>query len=369
MPSIAYDPHIFYSQEHGGISRYFCEIASRIEKYPGVQTTIVAPLHINSHLMAMPNSLVSGFKAPDTKLNRLPLRKLAVFLGDIILRAKQPDIVHETYYYPRRIGSRSARRVLTIYDMIYEKFASSFPANDRTSRYKALAAKRADHIICISESTRRDAMEILGLSIDQTSVIYLGYDLMEGHNKNFETPPPKSDKPFLLYVGNRDGYKNFSALLRAISISRQLRTHFNLICFGGGAFSRKEINTIISFNLDTGQVIQHSGNDRVLANLYRNAFAFVYPSLYEGFGIPPLEAMSFDCPVVCSNTSSIPEVVGNAGEYFDPYDPESICQALELVVNSEFRRNDLKAKGQLRLTKFSWDQCASETLEVYKKLL
>ena len=280
-----------------------------------------------------------------------------------------PDIIHETYYYPRHIGPLSARRVLTIYDMIHEKFASEFHTCDKTSSHKALAATRADHIICISESTRRDVVEILGLPIERTSVIHLGYGLMEGESGILEAPKLPLKKPFLLYVGNRGGYKNFLMLLRALATSKQLRTQVRLICFGGGTFSGEEIKVIRSFGLETDNVIQLGGHDRVLANLYRKASAFVYPSLYEGFGIPPLEAMSYSCPVVCSNTSSIPEVVGNAGEYFDPRDPESMRLAIERVLESIEVQEDLRAKGRLRLTAFSWDRCATETLEIYKKLI
>jgi glycosyltransferase involved in cell wall biosynthesis len=106
----------------------------------------------------------------------------------------------------------------------------------------------------------------------------------------------------------------------------------------------------------------------LLAKLYKFARAFIYPSLYEGFGIPPLEAMSHGCPVVCSNTSSIPEVVGDAGEYFDPVDTGSMREAIEHVVGSDSHRNLLIAKGYERLKSFSWDRCAAETLDVYRRL-
>jgi glycosyltransferase involved in cell wall biosynthesis len=112
-----------------------------------------------------------------------------------------------------------------------------------------------------------------------------------------------------------------------------------------------------------------NGNDRKLASFYSGAALFVYPSLYEGFGIPPLEAMSMDCPVVCSNNSSIPEVVGDAAEYFDPNDTESIRKAMELVLNSTARQAELINKGQIRCTQFSWERCAEETLAIYRNLI
>ena len=375
---IAYDSQIFFMQTYGGVSRYFCEIASRIAKEPSVQVSIVAPMHSNAYLAHVPPGIVSGFRAPKTdrfqtkygtNYPRRALRGLGSLMGNWMLHAMKPDIVHETYFSPYRLGARRPRRVLTIYDMIHEKFASSFPRADKTARYKALATERADHVICISESTRRDAIEILGLHPDKTSVIYLGFDIMHADGERAGDLVSSTNNPFLLYVGIRGGYKNFLGLLEAYATSPQLRTGYRLICFGGGALSMDEQKAIHKLGLNSSQVMQLGGSDQSLASLYERASAFIYPSLYEGFGIPPLEAMSYDCPVVCSKTSSIPEVVGDAGEYFDPADIESMRAAIERVVTSDSHRKLLIAKGRARLKYFSWDRCAAETLDIYMKLV
>jgi glycosyltransferase involved in cell wall biosynthesis len=112
-----------------------------------------------------------------------------------------------------------------------------------------------------------------------------------------------------------------------------------------------------------------SGDDALLSRLYRQATAFVYPSLYEGFGIPPLEAMSFDCPVVCSNTSSIPEVVGDAARLFDPADIDALRAAIEAVVGSPDLRDNLVRRGRKRIRHFSWDRTAMETMDIYRELV
>ena len=375
---IAYDSQIFFMQTYGGVSRYFCEIASRIAKEPSVQVSIIAPMHSNAYLAHVPPGIVSGFRAPKTdrfqtkygtNYPRRAMRGLGSLMGNWMLHAMKPDIVHETYFSPYRLGARRPRRVLTIYDMIHEKFASSFPYEDKTARYKALAAERADHVIFISESTRRDAIEILGLPPDKTSVVYLGFDLMNTTGGGVEELVLPTREPFLLYVGNRGGYKNFLRLLEAYGVSPQLKTGYKLICFGGGAFHADELNTMQTLRLDSGQVTQLGGDDQLLAKLYECASAFIFPSLYEGFGIPPLEAMSHDCPVVCSNKGSIPEVVGDAGEYFDPADIESMRAAIERVVTSDSHRKLLIAKGRARLKYFSWDRCAADTLDIYMKLV
>jgi glycosyltransferase involved in cell wall biosynthesis len=374
---IAYDSQIFCIQTYGGVSRYFCEIASRIAKEPDVQVSIAAPMHFNAYLAHMPAGIVSGFRVPNMDRFRtdsgknyphMALRGLNLLMGDLMLRAMRPDIIHETYFISYRPGSRRARRVITIHDMIHEKFPTNFPYSDKTARYKALAAKRADHIICVSESTRRDAIEILGLPPDKVSVIYHGFDLMKATASNVEEQALSTNGPFLLYVGHRGGYKNFLRLLEAYSASATLKTEYKLVCFGGGAFLQDELNAMQALGMSTGQVIQLGGDDQLLAKLYSGASAYILPSLYEGFGIPPLEAMSYGCPVVCSNTSSIPEVVGDAGEYFNPADTESMRAAIEHVVSSESHRTLLIARGHERLKNFSWDRCASQTLDIYRKL-
>lgn len=366
---VVYDPQIFSAQAYGGVSRYFCEIASRIAREPSVQVSIIAPMYINAYLEHVPRGLVSGFRAPKTKHPRMLLRGLSMLIGDWMIRAKAPDIVHETYFFPYGLGPRRARRVLTIYDMIHEKFALNVPHADRIARYKALAAARADHVVCISESTRCDAIDILGLRPDKTSVIYLGFEMMNPDRGSIGNLVLPTNRPFLLYVGNRGGHKNFLSLLEAYATSPQLRAGYGLICFGGGKFNIDELKATQKLGLDSSQVMQFGGGDQLLASLYERASAFIYPSLYEGFGIPLLEAMSYDCPVVCSKTSSIPEVVGDAGAYFDPRDIESMRLAIERVVESDGNRELFIARGHERLKCFSWDRCAAETLDIYTKLI
>jgi glycosyltransferase involved in cell wall biosynthesis len=366
---VAYDSQIFSGQVYGGVSRYICEIATRISKDSDISVKTVAPMYVNAYLESMPKRILSGFKSPfPYDFLRLYQRALSLLLGDTMLRFMRPDIVHETYYFKYPLGSKRAVRVLTIYDMIHEKFESQFQYGDKTAKHKAAAAERADHIICISESTKRDVIEILGIKPEKISVIHLGFDLIKGNADKDSQPECAVDKPYLLYVGTRGGYKNFQPMLQAYATSQLLKSEFNLVCFGGGSFNTEELVLMKKLDLGANQVYQFSGDDELLAQYYKGASAFVFPSLYEGFGIPPLEAMSYSCPVVCSNTSSIPEVVGDAGQYFNPYDVKSMQIAIELVVESAELKKSLIAKGKGRLNQFSWDKCAAETLAVYKGL-
>jgi glycosyltransferase involved in cell wall biosynthesis len=253
--------------------------------------------------------------------------------------------------------------------MIHEKFQSGFHVSDRTSQYKANAAKRADHVICISESTRQDVVEILKVPSEKTSVVHLGFDLMLEPGAAVSNPYVEERLPYLLYVGQRGGYKNFMRLLDAMGSSNIIREQFNLVCFGGGDFTATERLAMDTKNFRTGQVSQISGSDGLLSTLYKEASMLIYPSLYEGFGIPPLEAMAHGCPVICSDTSSMPEVVGNAAVYFDPNSVESLIAALESLAFSKSLRGELVEKGRARLPFFSWDQCARSTHSIYQKLL
>ena len=161
---------------------------------------------------------------------------------------------------------------------------------------------------------------------------------------------------------------SFDGLLKACAISNVIKNKIKIVAFGGGRFSSQEILNINEFGFKDGFVQQVGGNDEVLASLYANALCFIYPSLYEGFGLPPLEAMAGGCPVISSNSSSMPEVVNNAGLYFDPCDLDDMRNAIETVCfSSELRAKLIKA-GNENVKKFSWDKCAQKTLAIYEKL-
>jgi glycosyltransferase involved in cell wall biosynthesis len=282
-----------------------------------------------------------------------------------MLRRHSPDIVHRTYYAPGQPAIEGARTVITVYDMIHERFHEQM-ADDANAHGKRAAIAAADHAICISECTRRDLIELFDVDPAKTSVVHLGFDLMPaGAGPTLATP----GREFLLYVGQRAGYKNFGGLLAALAGSPRLSASFDIVCFGGGDFNAAERQAIAAAGLKPGQVRQLGGTDAVLAQLYAQAAVFVYPSLYEGFGIPPLEAMSFGCPVVCGEVASLPEVAGDAASYFQPDEPESLAAAIERVVAQPDYRADLVSRGHQRLKLFSWQRCAEQTFGIYERLL
>ena len=365
---IAFDHQIFGWQKYGGISRYYCELASELANGSEQTVAVISPFYINEHLRKASARLqVIGTKVPGYPKAGRPLRALNSMLVAPLLRSFHPDIVHETYYSTTHHRIKKAKRVLTVFDMIHERFSDMYSPLDLVRKEKADAVAHADHVICISAQTQQDLVNLLGVDPEKTTVVHLGYRLKAGSRTI--TLPVHAQRPFLLFVGIRVGYKNFEGMLKAYAASSVLRSAFDIICFGGGAFSYSECALIQKLGLSADHLHQVAGGDGILAEFYRKATAFVYPSLYEGFGLPPLEAMSFDCPVVCSGASSIPEVVGDAGAFFDPCDIDAIRSALELVVSDSAIRRTLIERGRKRIQQFSWARCAQETLDVYRKVM
>jgi len=364
---VAFDHQIFAWQQYGGISRYMTELAGQLAVACKQEVSIFAPFYINNYVKYLPTEVrLFGIRAPVFKYCGRIYRPINYWIAYLAIRRFRPDVVHETYFSSIGVVSGNAKVVLTVYDMIDEIFSNVCSSISPVRKEKALAVERADHIICISESTRRDLIRILNVPIEKTSVVHLGFSLTTAPQES----PRGLQKPsnFILYVGSRKGHKNFYGLLHAYAKSDFLKDKYSLVCFGGGEFTTNEIALYEGLGLNSNQVQQASGDDAVMQGYYKLAKVFVYPSLYEGFGIPPLEAMSFNCPVVCSNTSSMPEVVGNAALMFDPNNYDSIKLAIEKVIENEGLRNCLIERGREQVTLFSWEKCAQETHEVYKKV-
>ncbi|NGM86013.1 glycosyltransferase family 4 protein [Parapusillimonas sp. SGNA-6] len=364
---IAFDYQIFALQACGGISRYVTRLAEHLCKI-GEEVRIFSPLHCNEYLASLHEPLRNGHRICRTASKAM---RLTLPYNHLVCQRKvsawEADIVHETYFSAFNAKSKKPT-VLTVYDMVHERYPAEFSRLNRLSDHKRKAVQRADHVICISESTRRDLHAFVDVPSDKVSVVHLGFDSFS-NCLPLRSSVTEGRRPYLLFVGNRQGYKNFTGLLRAIAQSGQLFPTFDLVAFGGGRFTNEEQTLIRSLGYHSSQVRHAGGSDVDLAKLYQDAAALIYPSFYEGFGLPPLEAMAHNCAVVVSNTSSIPEVVGDAGEYFDPTSVCDIAAAIERVVLSPERALALVRRGHERLTHFSWEACARETLSVYKKLL
>lgn len=334
----------------------------------GEDVGVFSPLYRNQYGRQLQQKIVHGRYVKD-----YPSRcaDTAVSLNGLIarqqLRAWQPDVVHETYFSNTRSGSGKIPTVLTVFDMIGElglDAEAPSPAELRRSK-KYAAVKRADHVVCISEYTRQDLIRLYDVAPAKTSTIHLGCAVATPA----DTLALKVVKPYLLFVGLRGGYKNFARFIQGFASSAPLRSSFDIVAFGGGGFGTEEQAQLQALKLPPDQVRQIDGDDTGLATYYRQASALVYPSCYEGFGLPPLEAMAYQCPVVSGQLTAMPEVIGDAAEFFEPTDVANIAEAIQKVVFSPERTKELIAKGLARVQQFTWQNCAARHLDLYQELV
>lgn len=359
-----YDGKIYAMQKAGGINRYF---ANLIQRLPEDITPILTlskrrsfnyPVHPNIQLFYYERH---GFR---------PIR-VSYWLEKYYFRSvttlNHPHIVHPTYYSlltRQDVNKYRCPVVLTVWDMIHERFTEQVDPMGQVVEEKRKAILAAQAIICISENTKKDLLEKYPLLEHKVAVTYLASEIDVSLSYGSE-PVPK--RPYYLYIGSRYSYKNFDGLLFAFAKAVSQQPDIAL-CVVGSPFNEKEEKLIADLKL-SGHVEHYQyTNDCHLAKLYRCSVAFVYPSLYEGFGIPPLEAMSCKTAVVASNCSSIPEVVGDAGLLFNPKATADLADILLLLLDSPIERDRLVAKGYQRSQMFSWDKTVAQTVDVYRSV-
>lgn len=364
---ILYDHQIFSSQKYGGISRYFYELINEFNH--------VNDMEINTALFLSNNHYISDkklvqhfqfFSNKDFRGKSKLLNAINKFSSIKELKKQDFDVFHPTYYDPYFLDYLGNKPfVLTVYDMIHEKFSNLFSPNDPTTQNKKRLVEKASKIIAISESTKRDLIELFGTEESKIEVVYLGNSMSLDSQSVLKIDIP--DK-YILFVGSRFGYKNFDRFFEAIRPLLEQDKSLSLVCAGGGAFKSADLSRFESLGIHN-QIRQYDLDDSTLAYLYKNARLFVFPSLYEGFGIPVLESFACNCPLACSNTSSLPEIAGNGAAYFDPYDVESIRQTIQNIIDDENTSIHLVANGAERLKDFSWEKTALQTKKVYERVL
>jgi glycosyltransferase involved in cell wall biosynthesis len=368
--NILYDHQVFAAQRYGGVSRIFYELISRIVEKKDVDLHLFHGYYINDFPLGDLKDRMAFYFGK--RAIRFPyIHVLLKPLNDIIfqtsLSGKPIDLYHPSNYSAAVSKWRKSPVVLTVNDMIPELFPGNFRDLRSRLRSKRKCIERADQIITISHLTRQDLLNYYQVEKEKIRVIYPGAPSAIRKSVR-EHPRFRHRKPFILYVGTRkQGYKNFKNLLLAYCTSKKINRDFDLLCFGSHPFSKNEKRLLAQMGcLDS--VFQITGGDRLLSRLYAGTAAFIYPSFYEGFGLPPLEAMAYGCPVVASAAGAIPEVLGDAFEYFDPHEPESIASSIESVLFNDSLRRELVKKGTLQVKKYSWDKMANETYRVYKEL-
>ena len=365
---ILFDHQIFTSQIYGGISRYFFELMKNFRNNDEVECELSLRYSNNYYLKELDNlPYKTFFKRHSFKGKYRLLNIINKKISEKYISKGDYDLFHPTYYDPYFLDFLNGKPfVLTILDMIHEIFPEIFPLKDKTSERKKLLAQKAAKIIAISENTKRDIIKFLGIGENKIEVIYLGNSLKI--KKDIKTINIKIPEKYILFVGSRRGYKNFELFIEVISPLINDDNKLNIVCAGGGKFNNKEIEKLKNLKIKD-KVFYYSGSDSILAYLYQKAVAFIFPSLYEGFGIPVLESFASGCPVICSKTSSLPEVAGDAVVYFDPTDKLSMLNSIKKVIYDDELRKQLMDKGIERVKEFTWKKTAEKTKKIYEEIL
>lgn len=353
---VLYDAQIFTSQKFGGISRYFVELMRNMPE--DITTDVAARYSHNVYIRdvkPIPDFPGVPFKKDIVKVLNNSCSRAKIAAGDF-------DVFHPTYYNPYFLRQLKRPYVVTVHDMIHERFPESFSLSDPTVRFKREIVERADHIIAISESTRRDLIDMYGLSDDRVSVVYHGATCDSGVITSIGGLPER----YILFVGDRNRYKNFSRLAEAFAAICSRYPELQLVCTGR-SFNKHETAQLDLLGI-TSRVKHFFVSDSQLRYLYAHADLFVFPSLFEGFGFPVLESFAAGCPIVLSNTSSLPEIAGDGGVYFDPTRVDEMSDAIVRVLDDRDLRQAMTRRGHEIVKQFTWQRTAALTADIYRVL-
>src|SRR6202167_3000630 len=347
---ILYDHQVFSLQDAGGASRYHFELVRNLQGSDGGEIEML--MGLNNSVMPFANlrQAHTNVLARNTGTNPGMVRYAVNELFSALmapLRGKV-DIYHPTLY--RALPwVRRRRIVVTHHDCIHERFPQLFSNAASIIETKRKLFAQADAIICVSQSSRNDLHHFYDVAEKKTHVVYHGFSPLQLAPGG----PPAVIEPYLLYVGSRTGYKNFGLLLEAFSRSG-LAAHYRLLAVGGGSFTPAEQERIALLKLGRSVTVVPKADDATLARAYRDAALFIYPSVYEGFGFPPLEAMSMGCPVLVNRTSSLPEVCGNAAFYFEASGAEELAAILESTLSDSQGLMMKRKLGEQRVRLYDW---------------
>lgn len=336
------DGIVFSLQKHGGISVYFHELIRYLNiNHIHAGFLIEEPSYYND--MSSGNS-VSIYYRQHRRFERYRSCRVP----------HSASIFHSSYY--RLADNKNIPTVVTVYDFVYERYYSGL-RRWLHSTQKNKSIRSAQSVVCISESTRQDYLKYIGEIPGQSVyVIHCGVSKVFHPVEHEHTPVP-----FILFVGQRGGYKNFRLVLDSMTFLPDIE----LLCVGGGQFDAKEFSGIHESIFSR---VKHAGfvDDEVLNMLYNQALCLVYPSSYEGFGIPVVEAMRAGCPVVSMDCKAVLEVGLDALTVVNDFDPRAMAVAINKTTTSD--RKSLIQRGYAVAERYSWEAAHKKTLEIYSSL-
>jgi len=358
---------VYYSQ--AGITQYTLRLIQGLAEIDRENEFIILQSRKDKHTIAVDKPNFKRVSLWTPSHHRLEQYTLHIEISGLDL-----DVLHSPDFIPP--FRSSYKSIITVHDLAFLLYPH-FLTRESARYYGQIdqAVKRADHIIAVSESTKRDTIRLLGVPEHKITVIYESANRIYQPINDHEILERTRDKyrinrDFILFVGTIEPRKNVPTLLRAY---RQLldsyKTDVKLVIVGRRGWLSEEVFTLVD-QLKLGDDVLFLGRVPIedLLYLYNAAQLLVQPSFYEGFGLPPLEAMACGTPVVVSNVSSLPEVVGDAGVLVDPQEVSELTVAIWRVLTDSALRNDLITKGLRRARCFSWEKTALQTLELYQRV-
>ncbi len=364
---VLYDNQIFTLQKHGGISRYYDRLLANIgDRYA---FELAGMYCANEYINRRRHSIIPYNRTIDAGINNRLVR-YNVRRNVRALKRGAFDVFHATYfdaYFLRYLEKKPF--VLMVPDMIYEIFPGDFSDSRAVIAGKRALIEKSAAIVTLSDHAKEDIRRLCGVDGDKIEVVAPGLSLSGRPDPGIVDQVVVGQLPekYLLFVGKRDQYKNFGAFAEAAAPLLEQDRGLHIVCAGGRPLGARENRLLAGLHI-TDKVRQYDVNDDTLMELYRRAVAFVFPSRYEGFGFPVLEAFACCCPVVLSNSSSLPEVAGDAGLYFDPGDVSSIRSAVARILTDDGLRAGLVERGYARGRQFSWQKCAGELRDLYQRV-
>jgi len=361
---ILYDHQRFSLQKYGGITKYFSEIITNLPA--GHEYQLALYFSDNQYLAEKRQFFRKKNILPDKSFPKKDEVKKIIYAvnqwySKRCISANDFDVFHPTFYDDYFLKILKRPYVVTVHDLIEFRFQEMFVHHEEIRRQMERVIKNANRVIAISEHTKKDVMEIFGIDAGKIDVIHHG----------FNKPPGKETRNvygrYILFVGHRDRYKNFKTFAKAAGVLLGKEKDIRLVCVGS-QFNREETEELSNLNILDRSLSLYVDEESLNA-LYAHALTFVFPSRYEGFGMPILEAFANNCPVCLSDASCFPEIAGNAGVYFDPGEPDSILSAMEKIIYSKDFAAEIIKAGQKKLENFSWKKAANETILSYQKVI
>lgn len=351
---VLFDHQIFCFQ-YGGASKYF---AMLINSLPPDSWTTSSLFSVNEYVRE--KGLFKTFQKRFRGQN---------FLSDYfnrpytnyLLRKGDYDVFHQTNFGTYCLKTLGSKPMVTTY---HDANLSSIDPHPEIVSKQKVSLERADAVICVSQNTKKDMLELFNVDDSKVHVIYHGIELPNIEKINHQ---PLFGFPYILFVGRRSAYKNFVRLSQAFAIVHEKFPDIHLVC-SSLPFSNEELKMFQELGI-TEYVHYICANEQDMLRLYRDALFFIYPSLYEGFGMPILESWACGCPTIVSNSSCFPEIAANAALYFNPLDVDEMVDRMINVVVDESLRYDLIRKGHERVRLFSWEKTAKAHMNIYDMLV